>query len=140
MPTKIAKTLAETFLEALTAAYPEDPSAPGIVVSFLGNNRKSGKFGYYVSVVRYLKPFGNGRHVALKSMRPTLDAALTECAEQWFAEHAPAETAIRALKKALKDRGVTVRKDHRKGWVQSNSEYYADPDPLTDAAEEATWD
>lgn len=133
------KTLAETFLEAVTAAYPEDPSTPGIVVSFLGRER-----GYYVSLVRYSDPGGDGKRVMLRATRPSLDAALTECARKWFVKYAPAEAAIRSLKKALRERGpisISGRKSVHANAVHAEEAYdYNDPDPWNDAAEEMTWD
>lgn len=133
---KSPKTLAETFLEAVTAAYPADPSTPGMVISFLGPKK-----GYYVSLVRYSKPHGEGKCVTLKARQPSLDEALVECAGRWFAMYAPAESAIRSLKKALKDRGVTltISNDEENFRAHARTLMF-DPDDAADAAEEATWD
>lgn len=89
------KSLAETLLEAVTAAYPEDPSKPGLVVSYLGAE------GYYCSVSRYTETFGRGRILVAKATKPTLSEALEDVARTWFAAYAPAEPAIRALRRAL---------------------------------------
>jgi hypothetical protein len=58
-------------LDLLAKSFPDDPSAPSVVLAKLPN----GKF--YGSLVRYEKPFGEGRQVLFKKAADDLDTIFT---------------------------------------------------------------
>jgi hypothetical protein len=74
----------DTLLDLITAAvefkFSADPSAPGVLVSKLRNGN------YYVSVLRFLSPFGKDKEVVFKSENKKLIAALDDIALQIVAK------------------------------------------------------
>ena len=69
--------LIETLLAELRAAFPDDPSAPGIVFSQV----KSARF--YAAAARYRKPIGEGREVVAVGRASDILGALRRFAEDW---------------------------------------------------------
>lgn len=56
---------------SVVAAYPDDPSKPSVVMSYVDDR-------FYMSVVRYRERFGQGKQVVCKATGETLDAAAEE--------------------------------------------------------------
>lgn len=75
--------LYEEFLKTLTMHYMVDPTSPGIMISYIKNNEVQEKWEYYVSIQRFLKPFGKERQVICKAVAPSLDEALRIAMKCW---------------------------------------------------------
>lgn len=61
----------EELTQELVNRFPEDPSAPGVLVAHIREKQL-----YYVSAQRFTQPFGQGRTIVAKGEGPTLDDAL----------------------------------------------------------------
>jgi hypothetical protein len=61
----------EEFLRAVAAKFPDDPTAPGVVLSYIAE-----KGMYYGSVVRFSARFGQGKFVAASAEGPTLQSVV----------------------------------------------------------------
>ena len=73
---KVSK-LVPLLTKAICYLYIEDATKPSLVISFLPHDE------FYVSVVRYSKPFAQGdRTVVLKQRNHSLERALSDIAEQ----------------------------------------------------------
>lgn len=70
-------TTLELFLRTLSELYPKDPSAPGLVLSFL----PSGMF--YASVARYDETNGRHKQILLQNQEPTLKQTIEDLAMRW---------------------------------------------------------
>jgi hypothetical protein len=74
----------DTLLELITAAvqfkFASDPSAPGVLVSKIRNGN------IYVSVLRFMSPFGKDKEVAYKAEEKSLLLALESVALQIVAQ------------------------------------------------------
>ena len=66
----------ESLLTALVEQFPDDPSTPSVVLSKLPNGN------YYGSIVRYSKPFGEGKSVLFRCQAATVGEILSKFAEQ----------------------------------------------------------
>lgn len=60
------------FIKAVVERFPEDPSAPSVVFSFLKD-----KNAWYVAVVRYKSKFGKDKFNVSSFMHEDLDYAIT---------------------------------------------------------------
>lgn len=73
-----ADVLLDKIAKAVSYAYRDDKTAPGVVVSSL-------KKGYYCSVVRYSQAFAKGKQVVCKARGDELKATLRDLATQFVA-------------------------------------------------------
>lgn len=62
-------------IDLLVDSFPDDPSSPSVVLSRLAE-------GYYGSLVRYEKAFGQGRQVLYKCCHPTLEEVFADLLRQ----------------------------------------------------------
>jgi hypothetical protein len=69
--------LIDKLTKAISHAYRDDKTAPGLVVSAL-------KKGYYCSVVRYENAFAKGKVVVCKAKSSVLEVALADLANQFL--------------------------------------------------------
>lgn len=69
----VKRSALEQLLSDLRATYPDDPSAPGVVSAQV---RFTPKPRFYVSAVRYRKPFGEGREVLMTERGTDLGASV----------------------------------------------------------------
>lgn len=65
----------ELIAKRLSEVFADDPSSPSVIVSWLEDKKQ-----WYVNLVRYLQPFGQGRMGVLKHTDPSLDVCLKQCA------------------------------------------------------------
>lgn len=65
------------FTKWLSETLKDDPSSPSVIFSWLADKKS-----WYVSVVRYRAPFGDGKVVIAKAMKPTLEEAFREVLNQ----------------------------------------------------------
>ena len=79
IPTVKTSTL-EQLLDELFNAYPDDPSAPGVTIAKIKETPRS---RYYVSIVRYLRPLGEGKYVVRTARAEDLALAIREVAKSW---------------------------------------------------------
>lgn len=80
------KSTLERLVEELFDAYPDDPSAPGVVVAKVKEHPRP---RYYVSVVRYERPLGEGRRVVASARNGDLALAIREAYGQWRGRKGP---------------------------------------------------
>lgn len=70
------QNLIDKIVKAISHQYKTDKTVPGLQIALV-------KHGYYVSIVRYAKPFGKEKSVAFKARGDTLNAALLDLAMQF---------------------------------------------------------
>jgi hypothetical protein len=83
--------------KAATYQYANDPSAPGVHVSFLG------AAGWYASVKRFTEPHGQGAFVVCNAKAATLGELFALLAKQWLAKggiHGKLAAAVLAYENA----------------------------------------
>ena len=61
----------EELVKSLVSKYPDDPSSPSIVLSYLEDRQR-----WYASAVRYTERYGEGRVVVARATEESLEAAL----------------------------------------------------------------
>lgn len=96
MKTKRAKqTLLETCLRAISELYPEDSTAPGVVLSFLSDRKL-----FYASFARYPNGTESGSKIVLASATSasSIEAALSSLAKAWWARSTSARDLITKAK------------------------------------------
>lgn len=74
------KSTLEQIVDDLFAAYPDDPSSPGVTIAKI---KETPRPRYYVSVVRYERPLGEGRRVVVSWRAENLALAIREVARLW---------------------------------------------------------
>lgn len=93
----------ETLLDKLTKAvshqYVDDSSRPSVILSFVNNL-------YYCSIVRYTKPYGEGKQIVCHTMNDTINNALKTVSCRWLEQTGvkinPVEDLKLSLQAALK--------------------------------------
>lgn len=68
-------------LASIRAAYPDDPSSPGLVISQIKEHR------YYVAVVRCPQPFGLERKIVISRRGPNVERLIGEIMEIWLPKY-----------------------------------------------------
>jgi hypothetical protein len=89
------ENLLQSIMEAVQFKFPNDPSAPGVLVSRLKNGE------IYVSVVRFKAAFGKEKTVQYKAKEKTLGKALENIATQIVSDTV-AKNPIEQLRDQLK--------------------------------------
>lgn len=88
--TKTKSTLLETCLRALSELYPEDATAPGVVLSFLSDSKK-----FYASFARYTP---ERKIVLAAATAASIEVALQSLAKAWWAKSANARELAQQAK------------------------------------------
>jgi hypothetical protein len=91
----------ELFLRSIKEQYPNDPTAPGMVISAISPAY------FYVSVVRYTQGGGHGKVVVTSATGSNLLSAFNALLRYWRVKIAPpAQTATKAILDWEADRGL----------------------------------
>ena len=74
------------FLRAISERFPDDPSCPGLVISYVGNATSGGWNlfrPYYASIVRYAKGGGHGKYVVVSAQGASVLETLNSLRREW---------------------------------------------------------
>ena len=80
MSADVKKSTLESLVDELFDAYPDDPCSPGVTIAKI---KETPRPRYYVSVVRYDRPLGEGRRVVVSWRAEDLALAIREAAKLW---------------------------------------------------------
>jgi hypothetical protein len=84
----------DLFVRSLQEYYPNDPSCPGIVFSYLPGMRM-----FYGSVVRYKTMYGQNSYSVFNTKAETLQEVFNELQNMWLNRIAPSKDATEELLK-----------------------------------------
>ena len=84
----------DLFVRSLQEHYPNDPSCPGIVFSYLPGLRM-----FYGSVVRYKSQYGQNSYSVFNTKAETLQEVFNELQNMWLNRIAPSKDATEELLK-----------------------------------------
>jgi hypothetical protein len=92
--TKTSAAKLDLFVRSLQEHYPNDPSCPGIVFSYLPGLRM-----FYGSVVRYKSQYGANSYSLFNTKAETLQEVFAELQNMWLNRIAPSKDATAELLK-----------------------------------------
>lgn len=96
------QVLINKITKAISHQYKTDKTTPGLQIAALRNGT------FYVSVVRYAKPFGKEKSVVCKAKDPNLDVALKNVASQFLIMQARAKDPVDELNDLINQTELVV--------------------------------
>ena len=115
-------SLIDAIANALRYKFPNDPSAPGLIISKLYNGDN------YVSLVRYMEKYGQGKEVLYFQQSPSLIIALKTVATTFLFRYEEDKSPIQQLKDLIAPPLSPLNKEKMRGMmdlVLQNNEDYA---------------
>jgi hypothetical protein len=82
----------DIFVHSLQEQYPNDPSCPGITISYLPGLRM-----YYASIVRFSQIYGKGSYAIANTKADTIEETLAQLLDMWLSRIAPSKDATEQL-------------------------------------------
>ena len=90
----------DLFTRSLQEFYPNEPSCPGITISYLPGMQQ-----YYASVVRFREMYGKNSYAIFNTRQDTIVECLTELKKMWLNKIQPLKSASEELLRKREENG-----------------------------------